>query len=754
MRLTTLFIAALLLGIAAPAHAQRDTIRFGRPDSARAGVADSARIPGVPALPAGDTLRFPASPGGALAADTLAPDSIWDSQATRVLVNRVIQTGTTVPRALADYRAAMGAVIYLSLQSDTAQGGELPVTVDEFAGEVRWERDGDVQQTIHGHRVRMLAPAPYTLGSLLEAPWIIPHLYGNTINVFSLSPTPGGRTQLAQAIHPFSLRGIDFYHYAAGSPVRVTTSSGATTLVPVTVRPRPGTLESAGRQRLVAGTFWVDFDRAAVARARFGFAERGGRLVVTETGVFFELESALVEGQYWLPYRQRREIQVASPLLGGAAAIRIVTTLSGFEVNTGWQAPRQGSRLVMELRDDAFAGAPPAEGQPTDIADFADLATLVRPPERTEGVQAALRYERADHLFRYNRVEGAFVGVAARIQPAAPERRDWSVYAHAGWAFAESAARGELAFRWHPGDPVAPGVHWGADLGAYRRLRDMTSFRPPLQWELGYALGAALGGYDVRDYYDAAGVEAFATRRSGSWLARLGARAERHDSVARNTERYLFGQAGDFPGVAPAQPGTHAAAEATLRYARGQGAFGVGGGLIAQLTADQGFGDFGVTRATALLSTRFPSRYVTLIARGDAGTVLGEAPPQFLFRFGGIEGLRGYARNEFGGSTALLGRARLLLHLPPYGQEPLFRAGSFLFPPLRPALVASGDAGWASVSDDSRGSLLRLGAAETDGVRSSYGVGLSLFEDAVSVEYVWPGEGGEGRWYTGFVAYF
>lgn len=737
MRLLTIIGAALLLGVAVPAHAQRDTLRFGRPDSARIAVPDSLRIPPL-----------------AADADTIAPDSIWDRLETRVLVNRVIQTGTTVPQGLDDYRAAMGAVIYLSLQSDTAQGGELPVTVDEFAGEVRWERDGDVQQTIHGHRVRMLAPTPYTLGSLLEAPWIIPHLYGNTINVFSLSPTPGGRTQLAQAIHPFSLRGIDFYHYRSGSPVRVSTSEGVTTLVPITVRPRPGTLEQSGRTRLVAGTFWVDFDRAAVARARFGFAERGGRFVVTETGVFFELESALVEGQWWLPYRQRREIQVASPLLGGAVAIRIVTTLSGFEVNAGWDAPQPGARLVMDLRDDAFAGVPPAEGEPTDIADFADLVAVVRPPGSTEGVQAALRYERGEHLFRYNRVEGPFLGLATRIQPRDPEARDWSVYAHAGWAFAEATARGELAFRWHPGDPIAPGAHWTANVGAYRRLRDMTSFRPPLQWELGYALGAALGGYDVRDYYDAAGLEASGARRRGPWTARLGARVERHDSVSRNTENFLFGEANDFPDVAPAEPGTHAAAEATLRYARGTGAFGVGGGVIAQVTADQGFGDFGVTRATALLSTRFPSRYVTLIARGDAGAVLGEAPPQFLFRFGGIEGLRGYARNEFGGSTALLGRARLLLHLPPYGQEPLFRAGFFLFPPLRPALVLSGDAGWTTVSDDSRASLQRLGAVETDGVRSSYGVGLSLFEDALSIEYIWPGEGGEGRWYTGFVAYF
>lgn len=732
MRLLAPVCAALLAaGAAAPAHAQRDTIRFG--------TRDSMRVPVTP----------PPAP------QIVAPDSIFDAPETRELVTRVMQAGSNVPAGLDDYRADMGATVYLSLHADTAQGGELPLTVDEFAGEVRWDRGGNVQQLVQGHRVRMLAPAPYTIGSMIEAPWVVPHLYGNTITVFSLSASPTARAQIARAVHPFAFRGIDFYDYRAGTRVRVSTAEGVVSLLPITVRPRAGKLEEAGENRLVAGTFWVDTDRAAIARARFGFVERGGRFVVTETGVFFELESALVGGQYWLPYRQRRELQIASPLLGGAVAVRAVTTLSNFELNTGWEAPEPGVRLVTRLEDGAFERVPrPVEEQAPDIGDFADLAAIVRPPERTGGVQASLRYERADHLFRFNRVEGAFVGLGMRFEPANPERRDWDVYTHLGWAFAESTPRGELAFRWHPGNPNAPGAHWSAAVGGYRRLRDMTSFRPPIQWELGYALGAALGGYDVRDYYDAAGAEAFVTRRGGGWTARFGARAEAHDSVTRNTGSYLFGEAQDFPDVASAEPGTHAAVEGTLRYARGTGAFGVGAGMIAQLSADQGFGDFGVTRATGLLSMRFPSRYVTLIARGDAGTVIGEAPPQFLFRFGGIEGLRGYGRNEFGGSTAVLGRARLLLHLPPYGQEPLFRAGFFLFPPLRPAIALSGDAGWTGVSDDSRPALLRLGASETDGVRSSYGVGLSLFEDAVSVEYVWPGDGGEGRWYAGFVTYF
>jgi len=761
MKLRMFLCAALVLGVAPCVAAQRDTLRIGTPrDSVRIGApADSgrARRDSVRIRIPGDVRPLDTTPWVPGPGDELLADSIFDAPGTRELVNRVIRSGSAVPAALDDYRADMRAAIYLSLASDTTDAAELPVTVDEVAGAVRWNESGAVEQTISGHRIKLLAPTPYTIGSLLEAPWIIPHLYGNTITVFSLAAAPNARAPLAQAIHPFSFRGIDFYHYETGDTVRVTTQEGRLTLVPVRVRPRGDALERAGTHRVVAGTFFVDVDRAAIARARFGFVERSGRFVITETGLFFELESALVEGQYWLPVRQRREIQIGSPLLGGTAAVRLVTVLSNFDLNTGWMPEARGSRLVWRLEDGAFAGwrGVGDDTDATDVADFADLRAQVRPPKSTRGVQAALRYEQSGHLFRYNRVEGPFLGLGTVITPRDPERRDWDVYAHAGYAFAEGVPRGELSFRWHPGLGTVPlGPRYSAVVGGYRRLRDMTSFRPPLQWELGYALTAALAGYDVRDYYDALGAEAFATRRRNRWTARLGGRWERHDSVTLNTTSYVFGTAGEFPSVAAAEPGTHAAAEGMLRYARGTGSFGVGSGLVAQLTADQGFGDFGITRAQALLSVRVPSKYVTAIGRADAGTIAGRAPAQFLYRFGGIEGLRGYERNEFGGTTAALGRARLLLHLPPYSSEPLFRAGVFLFPPLRPALVLSGDAGWSTINGESAPALARLGARETDGWLTSYGAGLSLFEDAVSIEYVWPGDGGKGRWYTGFVAYF
>jgi hypothetical protein len=747
-----LTIAAAALLQQTPAVPQRDTIPRVRTDTIYIGRRDTAaaRPPVAPA---------PSAPGTVAAAPSPVPDSgaIFDAPSTRALVERTIRAGAQVPPELADYTADMNAAVYLSLRADSAQGGELPVTIDEFAGEVQWARGNNLVQRVRGHRVRMLAPTPYTVGSLIDAPWVIPHLYGNTITVFSLASTPGGRARASTAVHPFSWRGLDFYRYTAGDTVRVRTQQGVTTLVPVTIRQRAGITDTA---RTVAGTFWVDVDRSAVARARFGFAERRGGLFAAESGVFFELENGLVGGRFWLPYRQRREIQVSSPLFGGAVAIRMITAMGGYRLNTGWQPENPGQqRLVRQVvpGDSVFAGFTRAVGDVAtglDIADFGDLRVAVRPPPSANAapVRVSLRYERGDHLFRYNRVEGAYLGLGVRVEPRDPDRRDWDLYGTAGYALAEGTARGELSARWHPQPALATAPRYTLAATGYRRLRDLQAFRPPLQWDLGYTLGAALAGYDVRDYLDATGGELQLSRQAGRFLARIGGRWERQDSVSMNVEGGVFGgTAKNFPPLAAVEPGTHAAAEGELRWGRGAGALSLGNSVLASLRGEVGLADFATQRVTALLSFRRIGRYVSLSGRGDAGIVAGEAPPQFLFRFGDTEGLRGYDRNQFGGSQAALGRGRLLLHLPPYGNRPVAQAAGFLVPPLRPAVVFSVDAGWSDVSDASAPSLLRLGSTVTDGVRWSYGAGISIFEDAVSVEYVRPGDGGEGKWYVGFV---
>jgi hypothetical protein len=686
----------------------------------------------------------------------------FDTRATGLLVERVIRAGSTVPPELRDYRADFRSAVYLSVSTDSAQGGETPVTVDEFAGELRWDRGGALRQRVRAHRVRMLTPTPYTVGTFLESPWIVPHLYGHTIDVFQLSPArPTSGRRVSRAIHPFSPRGPDLYRYEAGDTLRVGTQEGVVTLVEVRVRPRA--LPERGRQ-VVAGSFYVDVDRASVARARFGFTDPGGGglLRLSRAGIFFEMENGLVQGRYWLPYRQRQEVQISSPLFGGAAALRVVSLLSGYDLNTGWTPP-PGERLALvrePAADSAFRGwrAPIGEGfGEVDIQDFEDLRRATAGvAEDEERVRVSLVPERSSDVFRYNRVEGAFLGAAGEVEIPAGSDARWEVYGTAGWAFAESTARGELLARRVQDLPAAPGQarRWTVEGGAYRRLRDAQAFRPTSRWELGYTLAAALGGYDILDYYDAAGVEASTAYRSGPWTTRLGGRWEEHDSVTLNTESFLFGEAERFPPVSPADPGTHAALEGEVRFGRGAGAFNLGNSLIASLRAEGGFGDWSFGRLTGLLAARRDVGPFTLATRLDAGTLAGEAPTQFLFRVGEAEGFKGYGPNEFGGTTAALGRARLLLHLPPYGQGPLARFGFFIIPPLRPALVLSGSAAWTGVAEDSRDELLRIRARETDGLLGTTGVGVSFFEDTFVVEWTRPLEGGEGRWYVGLVEWF
>ncbi|CAN5768406.1 hypothetical protein BH23GEM7_BH23GEM7_16090 [soil metagenome] len=699
------------------------------------------------------------SPAPPTVADTTG--GIFDSPATRELVERVILESGEIPEGLQDYRAELRSMMYLTLAPDSALGGELPVTTDEFVGEVRWERTGFLHQWVRGHRMRLLAPAPYTLGTMIEEPWVIPHLYGSTINLLSAGD---GRAQRGarRAIHPFGSQGPAHYRYTAGDTLRIRLQNELVTLVPIEVRPRAAPTER--EMQLVVGSFFIDTDRAAVARARFGFVEPRRGLRVGQTGVYLELENALWENRYWLPFRQRQEIQVASGLFGGAVAARMVNLFGSYDLNTGWSPEiRTRSRLFLAPTAGAdfteWDGAVGAEAAEWEIADFADLRRLAAGAGRPDAgpLRVTPRYERGDHLFRYNRVEGTYLGAGVRIEPNDPVERRWELYATAGWAFVESTARGELIGRWHADAPRVPprGIERGVTAGVYRRLREVRAFQPTFRWDFLYSLPALVGGSDLRDYYDATGAELSLRAGTGSWIGRVGGRWERQDSVRRNTGSFLFGTAQDFPPLAPMDPGTHAALEGAVGYSRGPGAFGIGNSAVASLRAEVGMADFRTQRLIGLLSFRQALGPITFASRLDAGHGWGELPPQQLFRFGVEEGLLGYEPNEFGGSTAAIGRGRLLIGLPPRSTQPLARSGFFIVPPLRPSLVLLGEAGWAEVSERSRPQLARLASVPTERVRGSLGVGVSIFEDALTLEWYRPlEEDRRGRWYFGLVRWF
>jgi hypothetical protein len=733
-----------------------------------------APVRGAGAQEVRDTIRFGVVDEGPAPRVIEAPAEAFDTPATRSLVLRVIEASGEIPDELRDYRARVHSAMYLTLASDTAPGGDLPITADEFVSDVRWHRLGHLQQTVEGHRVRLLAPAPYSLGTIMEDPWVVPHLYGSTIRVLTPvigAPRPG---QEVLGLHPFGESGPVHYGYEAGDPITVFVEGERIVLLPLTVRPRIDTGDR--RLRLAVGTFWIDTTRAAVARARFGFTEPSrGILRLAETGTFLELENGLWQGRYWLPFRQRRELQMASRLLGGAVTGRIVNVFQEIELNTGWEPPAGRPRdvLVRAERADGravFADWQRAVGEDAGAYaadDFEDLRIAATAAQRrpTGPYRAQLHWQRGEHLFRYNRVEGLFLGAGAQVVPADPFRRDWELYGTLGWAFAEGTPRGELQARWRPGAVGGAGMgrgatQWEYGAGVYRRLYDVRAFQPTFEWMWVYGVIAALAGADERDYYDGTGAMLGAARRSGPWTTQLIARYERHDTVRINTTRYLFGQAPEFPPLADLEPGNHAALEGELAYAFGPGALGIGNSIVASARAETGLADFHFTRLVGLASFRRETPWLTLLGRVDAGHVLGDgAPPQRLFRFGVNEGLRGYDANVFGGSTAALARGRLLLPLPPRESQPIARRGPFIVPPLRPALVLLGEAGWTSVSDGLRPQMQRLGVRETDDVLGSFGGGVSIFDDALTVEYLVPLREDDaarrgGRWYIGFARWF
>src|SRR5690606_31752096 len=300
------------------------------------------------------------------------------------------------------------------------------------------------------------------------------------------------------------------------------------------------------------------------------------------------------------------------------------------------------------------------------------------------------------------------------------------------------------------------GTDWGHEITAFRELRDIQPFRPTFTWDWLYTLPAALWGSDPRDYYDAIGGMIGTMARRGRWSGRAALRYERHDSVSVNTRRFLFGTRDDLDPIPSIEPGEIFAVEAGTQYSLGPGAFGIGNSVLTRFEAEAGFGDFRYNRLVGLLSVRYALGPFTLAARGDAGHAWGGVPPQLLFRFGSIEGLRGYESNEFGGSTAFLGRGRFLIGLPPRSAQPLARTGLFLIPPLRPNLVLLGETGWTDIGEDLADELLRLGARPTGGFRSSVGIGLSIFDDALTVERLQPvsDEDLDARWYFGLTYWY
>ncbi len=225
----------------------------------------------------------------------------------------------------------------------------------ESAAEVSWQAPNDLKVTVLGTRAQLpIIRLLQGLGGDAEAeaedelrrelvwdrPWFIPRALGDSIRLMGLPEHA--------ALHPMADGATEYYRYAVTDSVQLITQSR--TIRALKMRVEPKQLGAA----LVAGDMWLDAETADIVQ--FGMVFLGDYLWDTPSGSTFEdsaaakkesdqakqflsveaqVEYALVDQLYWMPYRQFLAITVEIPVfLNAAIPVRAVTTFSDYTVNS------------------------------------------------------------------------------------------------------------------------------------------------------------------------------------------------------------------------------------------------------------------------------------------------------------------------------------------------------------------------------------------------------------------------------------
>ncbi len=698
-----------------------------------------------------------------------------------------------LPSSLIAYKSRVETEIAVLLRRE--EGTEAVTMMEQVASALRWTRSGYYDQHVIGYRAQQTG-ATFSMLSLFQTGWLQPALYGNRLRVVRRStqgarpatdtmaragtlpdttPSAGAATRPAPpfasrpttrrdgadtlpAIHPLATDRDTYYRYSGGDTI-VTMRVGGRTIPIVHVRVQPRT-DITQPVLLFDGELELDASRGALVRMRGNFVRlniraRGLRASLTESLLdavaFVEYENAERLGEYWLPTKQRIELQATSPLLGdGRAVIRIVSRFTQMEVNDTTLSAATlalvdstrivGRRKLSYARGDSLSRYSEWRGGIGDITagmhadDFNDIG-----PDRwrTTGVpRFDFTAPRASDVFHFNRVEGVYTGVGVKLA-----LRDLApgvvVRANAGWAWNEGTARGRVAVERTSGATTL-------EVRAGRSLDNTNDFRIP--FDSGGTFGALLGSVDPYDYVDRRSATVAIVQRFGGrallWRTEFGAADDRYrpSSYIRSPfggEAYRANRGVDQGG--------YFRSASLLEWHPDVNAEFVRPGIGARLSYERGDGTLKYQRIEARIVGRQPFGPFVLVGRGDIGTVLGDhIPAQQLFELGENQNLPGYLDKEFAGTRAAVLRGTLLYNTH-WWQQPI-RIGRFLLPAFAPGASVGVQSGWTeSPNAAARASVLRLGlmadsagallpvSRATGGIRATMSAGLRFFGNSVFV---------------------
>lgn len=696
-------------------------------------------------------------------------DSVYSTTRVRQLVERASISNRSVPEGLAGYDALVESeMAFIARQPD---GIEQTFTVEQAETTVRWDRSGQFEQRVVGYRSQSVGVTISAVGLFREA-WVVPILYGNRMTLlFGLqdstrrqSSAQRRRANAVIAMHPFAENRDRLYRFSGGDTV-VTIRPGSREIPIVRVHVEPHGDRLTREATAFRGDIELDEQRAQIVRMRGYFVTVGprasGRLRLlasqVETIAYLELENGEFEGHYWLPTYQRIEAQASISILGDQRAVfRVVSRFRNMTVNpprsvtaatVGDSLRVTKHRLTFAPRDsiDRFADWSRDIGESTantGADDFLDVAPDSWRPTGPPIIR--LRFQEPTDLFHYNRIEGAYTGVAGEVK-----LRDASpgliARGNVGWAWAEQTVRGRVSLERQTGS-------WWPYARAGRSLDVTNDFREP--FDSGSTLGA-LFSVDDYDYVDRRSAMIGLTRyanRGRTVRVRLegGIGSDRYVAAQREHGPFTPGDSG-FRFNRGVDNGSYSIVSMKVEFHPDVNAAFVRPGIGATVQAEAATGALAWRRAELRIIARRMLGPFIYAAQANAGVVVGDSiPPQQLFEIGENQNLPGYGYKEFAGNQAAVIRGLVMYPLPIW-RAPM-RLGRFALPSVGPTLSFGAQGGWAAATNDAaQSAILRLGTVEdsvlgrpgsiggapvsrpTDGFKSSIDFRLRFLGGALSI---------------------
>ncbi|HEU4647530.1 MAG TPA: hypothetical protein VFS33_00625 [Gemmatimonadales bacterium] len=624
--------------------------------------------------------------------DTTLP---FADAATRALVERAMARFREQDTLVSDYVARIRYRLSASL--GRRRWAQIPVrAVEELAATVQWRRPNDLRVEVIGRRFARRDPN-WDFSSVFDHPWFVPRGVGDSVRIVSDEfPATG-------ALHPLAAAGPEWYRYALRDSVQVTPPRGAPVRVyDVEVVPR------RTGPALIAGRMWIEATGHQVVRLTFRYvgtglfvrpgeagrdsssARRLNRLANRFVSIDADLEYALQDGKYWMPFRQSIAGRVQVPFLDGLVVpFHAVTTFSDYELNTGrpiaFTVPLPDSTLsadslaaLRRARRDSLRAQRRQTGAPETRERAWDYAArwpggryeLRRPPddslaryrgwddslniETAEADQARLRpteadlarqadslpgeltgeqtssfgYERLSDAFRYDRVQGYSLGLGYRLR--VPGASFTSVNGTVRYGFSDERVTGRLSvIRDAPGGRIA--------LSGYRDVTGVDPYSPGAT--LGNTFNAIFAVHDDADYLLATGGAAsWQTSLATGLELSLRGRVEQQRSVAREATSKVndwLGGDGLFPENPPVDEGTFAGLEARVS--------GAGVGSTTWWIAGDGLVGAGTQtgRLYGELTQKVGARAGATL-RLKSGIATSPTLSQMQFRAGGLATVRGF----------------------------------------------------------------------------------------------------------------